>query len=286
MTILFIAARILANPFSNVLQKGLTGRGASPLFVVFAVHCLLTIAVLPFAPAPSVSASSEFFGAMVVCALLAVSGNVLIVAALKRTDLSILGPVNAYKPIVGLVGAALFLGEIPGMGEAAGVLLVVVGSHLLTGGRSAGGEAGRFFADRGVRLRLAAVAASATEAVVLKHAVELSSPWTTYAAWCWMGAVISGAAWAASKDKRSDAAAFRASPSLFLALTATTGVMQFCTLAVFDGGKVGPTLALFQISALVSVYLGWRVFHEADVVRRSAAAGVMVGGAALIAVCR
>ena len=48
LTALFVATRILANPLSNVFQKQLTQRSANPVFIIAAVHALLTLACLPF----------------------------------------------------------------------------------------------------------------------------------------------------------------------------------------------------------------------------------------------
>lgn len=47
LTGLYVAARIVANPFSNVFQKQLAQRSADPLFIIGATHALLTLATLP-----------------------------------------------------------------------------------------------------------------------------------------------------------------------------------------------------------------------------------------------
>ena len=46
---------------------------------------------------------------------------------------------------------------------------------------------------------------------------------------------------------------------------------------------VGYSLALFQLSALISVFLGHRYFQERDIRKRLAGAAIMVSGAVLIA---
>ena len=83
----------------------------------------------------------------------------LLVAALRRTDLSILGPINAYKAVVSLALGVVVLGEIPSAAGLAGVLLIVAGSAVVANG---GSGFGGFFRDRGVQLRFAALACSAT----------------------------------------------------------------------------------------------------------------------------
>ena len=62
----------------------------------------------------------------------------------------------------------------------------------------------------------------------------------------------------------------------------TTGIMQLTTLYTFGRLQVGPSLALFQLSALISVFLGYRYFQEQHIRRRLLGAAVMVAGAAMI----
>jgi drug/metabolite transporter (DMT)-like permease len=58
--------------------------------------------------------------------------------------------------------------------------------------------------------------------------------------------------------------------------------MQLTTLFAFGKLQVGYALALFQLSALISVVLGYRYFQERHIRKRLLGAAVMVAGAALI----
>src|SRR5512141_1504129 len=126
LTAPFVIARIVANPVSNVFQKQLAQRSASPLFVISATHALLTIACLPFLlrPLPVVAA---FWTNIAISAVLAVAANSVLVLALHSTDLSILGPINAYKSVISLVLGVYLIGEIPTPMGVLGVLLIVAG---------------------------------------------------------------------------------------------------------------------------------------------------------------
>jgi drug/metabolite transporter (DMT)-like permease len=70
----------------------------------------------------------------------------------------------------------------------------------------------------------------------------------------------------------------------YLWLAITTGLMQLTTLLTFGQLQVGYSLALFQLSILTSVFLGYRYFQEGNIRQRLLGALVMVAGAALIAV--
>src|SRR5262245_38106710 len=97
---LCVAVRIVANPLSNVLQKVLTNRQASPMFVIVITHGLLSLVCVPLLVIGQVPTGASFWANMAASTILAVAGNALIVKALAISDLSFLGPVNAYKSVV------------------------------------------------------------------------------------------------------------------------------------------------------------------------------------------
>jgi drug/metabolite transporter (DMT)-like permease len=286
-----VLVRLVANPCSNVLQKVLTRNAADPLFITCATHALLSLACLPLLTLVPPPPSVEFWLNMSACAALAVAGNVLLVQAVKRSDLSVLGPINAYKPVVSLVPAVIWLGEVPGLLGLGGIALVVAGSYALVerdrkgAGRSA---LARLFMDRGVQCRVAALVLTATEAVFLKRALLASSALTTFAMWSMLGFGVSVAAVAVllGGRVRHEFGVLRGSKRTYLALFVTTGLMQDCTLVTLQWLHVGPALALFQTSALLSVVLGYKVFRERHFLKRLIGSAVMAAGAVLIIVGR
>lgn len=283
-----VAARILTNPLSNAFQKVLTRRGANPLFIIFATYVLLAAGCGPFLLVTGFPHSPAFWLNMLLCAVLAVASNVLLVHALKRSDLSIVGPINAYKPVVSLVPGIVFLHEVPGLAALAGIGLIVAGNYLCVDSAPAASGAGgfrRFFADRGVRYRFAALVFSAVEAVFLKKAMLVSSALTTFVFWSLLGLVVSLACLFLpflGLRLRHELVVFGSNKLTYSMLFLTTGVMQLCTLIVLERFQVGAALALFQTSAVVSVFLGRGFFQEQHFARRLAGSAVMVVGAVLI----
>ena len=301
---LAVAVRIVVNPFSNVFQKLLTQRSANPLVIIGVTHALLSLACLPALfriPAP---AAAGFWTNISICALLAVTANVLIVQALSLSDLSILGPINAWKPVVSLVPGLFLLHEFPGWTGLCGIALIIAGSYLIVDGSPREPRQnfrGRFLMDRGVQCRFAALVLSAIEAVFLKRALLASSAVATFVWWSILGLAVSGVAIAGligagklntpvvGNDRTTttdtlqhEAGVFQRSGFTYLLLATTTGLMQFCTIVTLDRIQVGSALALFQTSALISVFLGSRVFDEPHFLRRLSGAVVMVAGAVLI----
>jgi drug/metabolite transporter (DMT)-like permease len=276
MLSLFIVLRIVANPVSNVFQKQLTQRSASPVFIIGATHALLTLLCLPLIFHPqTLKLPAEFWMNMVICAALAVAGNVLLVFALQSGDLSVLGPINAYKSVIGLVLGVFLIGEVPTPRGLTGVLLIVSGTWFVVD---------RTGNHRGIHLRVAALVLSATEAVFLKKALLLSSSLTTFVFWSALGLVFAAAAIAVLLRKRvgDETRLLRLEWRTYLWLALTTGLMQLATLFTFRDLQVGYSLALFQLSTLISVFLGYRYFQEGKIGRRLAGSLIMIGGAVLI----
>lgn len=289
---LCVLIRITANPFSNVLQKLLTRQAADPLFIVCVTHGFLSVACLPVFWFLLPPWSGEFWINIVVCALLCVSGNVLIVRALQRSDLSLLGPINAYKSMISLLPGMLLLQEFPGMLGLTGMAFIVLGSYFLVdrGVQEPRRMAfARFLRDRGIQYRLAALVLSATEAVFLKKALRASSALTTFAFWSVLGLGVSLAAVAWLLDCKKTQQEIRVLETnwlTFATLFVTTGFMQLTTILVLEGLQVGYSLALFQTSALLNVALGYKVFQERHFFKRLVGSLIMVAGAVLIIVSR
>ncbi|MGC3966306.1 MAG: EamA family transporter [Pirellulales bacterium] len=123
----------------------------------------------------------------------------------------------------------------------------------------------------------------------LKRELAHASPTTAFAWWALLGLPAAIAisllpklhvGWFAETERA------KYSPRLYIALAATTGLMQYCTLVAFSQVQVAAALALFQTSAVVSVLLGHHVFREPHLARRLAGTLVMVAGAVLIVLAR
>ena len=166
--------------------------------------------------------------------------------------------------------------------------MILAGSGLVvdrTGGWPRRHAFVQFFRERGIQLRLAALGLSATEAIFLKKAILLSSPLTTFVLWCTLGAAVAGVAIVILLGWHSlppQTAILEREKRTYLRLAITTGLMQLATVLTFGTLQVGYSLALFQLSALISVFLGYRYFREEQMRMRIAGCLVMTAGAAMI----
>jgi drug/metabolite transporter (DMT)-like permease len=262
----------------------------SPLFIIGATHALLTLVCVPLLFGRArVDVGRAFWINLVIAALLAVAGNVLLVFALHLADLSVLGPINAYKSLISIFFFFMLINEIYTPTGVLGVLLILAGSYWIVERditQPLRHEFVQFFRERGVQLRFAALALSATEAVFLKKALLLSSPLMTFLLWSILGLPIAAIAAAAMMRGQlwSEIILLKSNWPTYRWLAITTGLMQWAPLYTFAKVQVGYSLALFQLSAVLSVFLGHRYFQEPNVQKRLLGSAIMVLGAVLIVV--
>ena len=189
--------------------------------------------------------------------------------------------------MISLVLGVFLIGEVPTPMGAFGVLLILAGSYFVVDrdvNQPRRNAFARFFRERGIQFRFAALGLSATEAIFLKRALLLSSPLTAFVFWSILGLPIAAVAIALLLRERlwNEVALLRLNLPTYLWLAITTGAMQLATLLTFGKLQVGYSLALFQLSTLISVFLGYRYFQEGQIRKRLLGSVIMAAGAALI----
>ncbi len=281
-TIIALSLRILINPLSNVFQKRMTQRihplaVNSATFLLLALCCLPALFFISWGDLPL-----RFWLYTLLTGIFCAAGNGFLVWALETGDLSVLGPINAYKSVIGLVAGAVMLRELPNPWGLLGVALIVGGSYFVLGNGNATLR-GSFLRSRAIRYRFIALLFTAVEAVFIKQLILLSSVSVAFVVW-----VLSGAFFSWILMRLSGHTWFGACPRdrhIFwglVALAGCVGLMQVSTNYVFAHMEVGYALALFQLSAVVSVVFGYRFFREQEIPRKLFGSLLMAIGAAVI----
>ncbi len=288
MTFLAVLLRILVNPLSNVFQKRICARGQSAVFANFLTYLLLSVVVFPWAvQIPWTTFPASFWAYAALVGLFGGLGNGFLVQAVRSGELSVLGPINAYKSVVGILFGIFLLGEVPGVLGCFGVLLIVGGSYYVLDALPE-----RFswkLLGRGeFRYRIAAMVLAAIEAVFIKKVILASDPNVAFFAWCWGGAAFS-LLFLPLQEKDSGKKFWKTQTSLAFSqvlpyggLVLCVGLMQFATNYAFDRMPVGYALALFQLSSLLSVVYGYCFFGETSIGRKLFGAAIMMLGSVLI----
>ncbi len=148
----------MADAFRDAAAKR-AARNVPGLLVAWS-YVILTLPF--FVPAlfagPEQEIPHHFWGLLSAISLLHVLGNLLLVEALRISELSLCTPMVAFSPVFLLVIGPLLIGEIPTLPGLFGTLLVVSGSYILNLSNKPDGwlePLRAIFYERGVQLMLA-----------------------------------------------------------------------------------------------------------------------------------
>ena len=278
--IIFLIIRIFSNPFANVLQKRLSCE-IKPSVINFYSYLLLSVSYLPFIN-KYISAdlfTIQFTSLVLFAGLLCTLGTVCLIKAINIGELSVLGPINSYKSIIGLILAFIFLKEIPSFYAIIGIFLIILGSKMIFDTEKEGFSL-RLFKRKDIQLRFLALIFTATEAVVLKKIILLSSIDTCFVLWCFTGMFWSFVFLMFSKERIKIDYKQNLFPLMLISLC--LGFMQYSTNFLFKYMNVGYALALFQLSTIVTVFFGYKFFNGKELIRKLLASVIMIIGSVII----
>lgn len=283
-TLLAVIIRILVNPFSNVLQKQITLKGQHPLLINLATYTVLAFISVFFIYDISIqSLDTEFWIYSIAGGITGALGNGFIVKALEKGDLSVLGPINAYKSIVGMLFAFIIIREVPNIWGLMGMGFIIVGSYFVLD-TTEEKFSWQLFKTPAIQYRLAALVLTGIQAVLDKKVIEHSNLEIAFAGWSIFGAgfsfifILFTKVSIQKEFKNVD----RAILVKYFLLILTVGLMLASTNYTLSHMPVGYALALFQLSILISVVLGHRFFNELHLFKKLMGATIMVIGSALI----
>lgn len=272
---LAIIIRIITNSMSNVFQKKLSLEGENPVVVNFINYLILSIFSIPLIFLANIPITSINF---IIYALLGgLTGaicNCFMVLALKRGELSVLGPINSYKAIIGLIFGMIILHEFPNIFGLIGIALIILGSYFIL-------ETPKAFLKKDIQYRIYALIFSAIEAVFIKKVIILSSITTSFITSSFLGAVFSFIIMSIFSGK--DIKIPSKKHSIIYILTAICfGLMTFTTAYVFKYINVGYALSLFQLSIIINVILGYKLFNEKNLLKKLIGSLIILIGSATI----
>lgn len=280
-----ITARVISNPLANVFQKQLTAAGNHPLVVNFLTYFILSLfcgVAMFFLEIPHLN--SQFWLYAILGGITGALGNGFLVKALQTGDLSVLGPINSYKSVVGMITGIFLLSEIPNLWGLLGVALIIYGSYFVLDTTDAR-FSWKLLERPEIRFRLWAMILTAIEAVFVKKVILASSTTMAFMSWCIFGAIFSFCFLFFSPLNLQTAFAKTIRftyPGKFLMLVTCVGIMTFSTNYAFDHMQVGYALSLFQLSSIVSILFGYRFFREKEIGKKVAGAVIMILGSVMI----
>lgn len=275
-----VTIRILFNSLANVFQKKLASCNYNASFINFVMYLGLSICVVPLMLKLDYSQLNiTVWKYAVLGGLLGALGNSYLVKALNNGELSVLGPVNAYKSVVAMIIGIFWLKEIPSLIGVFAVILIVAGSYFVFDTQEEGFSF-KLLKRADIRYRIYALIFTALEALCIKNVINESDIVVSFIFWCVFGMLFTGLF--SLRGVNREAVKNKIVFGYFFGLVAMMGLMQLSTNYVFSKIQVGYGLALFQLSALISVILGWKCFEETQIGKKLFGTLIMVAGAVIL----
>ncbi len=191
LVVLAVTLRILSNPLANVFQKQLTSKGNHPLIVNFLTYFLLSVfcgVLALFTRIPGLG--KDFWIYSLLGGVAGALGNGFLVKALQKGDLSVLGPINSYKSVVGIIVGVFLLSEIPNIWGIVGIALIIYGSYYVLDSTEER-FSWKLLKKPEIQFRMWAMILTAIEAVFIKRVILASSTTLAFMSWCVFGALFS-----------------------------------------------------------------------------------------------
>lgn len=260
--------RIFSNSYLNVIQKVLTLNGEKSSVINFYSYLGLFIISL-FTMRDYLIFNQELLLPFFIMGALGALGNYYIIKALSIGELSTLAPINSYKPIVALFWGILILKEYPSCYELFAILLIILGTLILTSKTK--------LTSKTFLYRFLALIFSGTEAIFIKKIIIISNISSAFFYWAFAGLIFSCFFINKTKMKLS-----KTNIKYQILLIILISIMQFSTNYVFSKMNTAYALAIFQLSGLLSIYMGINIFKEKNLFIKIVASIIMITGAILL----
>lgn len=279
ITTIAVLLRIFSNSTANLYQKK-SAELSSPILVNLYSYLLMSLFCIIPAFFINWSIYPPIFWAYVIFAgSLCTIGTIALIEALRIGDLSVLAPINSYKSVIGLISAIFVLKELPSTTEILCILLIVIGSYFVLDSKEEKFSL-KTFLRKDIQLRFFALFCSGIEASFLKKIILMSSFSISLILWCFSGFICSLLIYFVLKPSEIKLKKENHKNCFIIAITLI--IMQLSTNYVFSKIPVGTALALFQLSSLVSLYYGYKMYHEKHIIKKLFGTIIMISSAAIL----
>lgn len=275
LNIIAILFRIFSNSFSNVFQKKLTKSGEAATCINCINYILMSLISIPLLLLVNFSLiTPEFWLYAIAGGITGAIGNCFMVLALKQGELSVLGPINSYKAIVGMIFGIFLLHEHPNIYGLLGIGLIIIGSYFIL-------ESPKALLRKDIQYRIYALIFTAIEAVFIKKVIILSSIASSFIISSFLGAIFSYLIMRILENEKLHIPTKKNS-IMYISTTLCFAIMTFTTAYVFKYMNVGYALSLFQLSIILNVILGYKLFNEKKLIKKLLGSLIILIGSAAI----
>lgn len=275
LNIIAILFRIFSNSFSNVFQKKLTKSGEAATCINCINYILMSLISIPLLLLVNFSLiTPEFWLYAIAGGITGAIGNCFMVLALKQGELSVLGPINSYKAIVGMIFGIFLLHEYPNIYGLLGIGLIIIGSYFIL-------ESPKALLRKDIQYRIYALIFTAIEAVFIKKVIILSSIASSFIISSFLGAIFSYLIMRILENGNLHIPTKKNS-IMYISTTLCFAIMTFTSAYVFKYMNVDYALSLFQLSIILNVILGYKLFNEKKLIKKLLGSLIILIGSAAI----
>lgn len=228
-----------------------------------------------------------FYLSLLVSATIGFFAVILAYKAIRTSELSLVSPLSAFNPVFTAIIALLFLNESISSKGWIGIFLIVLGAYLTKLGDLRAGIFQPFkslLSHRGVQMSLAAYFIWAITPIFEKNAILHTNPSVPPFA-SMFGFVIITIMLLPFVYKKSKNVVknVRRHLKLFVLIAVVQGIGQSAAFMAFSLTNLGYATAVFKLSMVFTVILGWLIFKEKDLKQRVLGSAVMLSGVILLA---
>lgn len=273
--IIAVIFRIFSNSLSNVFQKKLAGNSEHPANINCINYILMSLISIPLLFMINFDwITSKILLYAIAGGITGAIGNCFMVLALQDGELSVLGPINSYKAIVGMLFGMIILHEFPSFYGIIGIFLIILGSYFVL-------ETPKALLKKDIQYRIYALIFTAIEAVFIKKVIILSSITCSFIISSFLGAIFSYIIMRILSPQKLHIPN-KTNSIMYILTTLCFGIMTFTTAYVFKYMNVGYALSLFQLSIILNVILGYKLFNEKKLLKKLFGSLIIIIGSVTI----
>lgn len=213
-------------------------------------------------------------------------GFIFNVKALSKAELSFVAPLNGIMPVITLLGAWLFLGELPSALGVACIVLIFLGTYVMTlsAERVHWYDPIKYLVNSSAaRLSFASVVLYALSTVFIKQASNLEyHPLTIIFVTDLLGIFILSYIFF-TKQRRAIIPAIREKPREILLSSLTSLLGSILHNLAVAATFASYALAIRRLDGVFSVLLGWRFLKESNIRNKLIGAIIITIGSAALA---
>ena len=214
--------------------------------------------------------------------------TVLVIKALKYSDLSVVAPIATFTPLFLLITSPLITGEVPTTFGLFGVLLIVFGSYMLNIKKRKNGYLAPFkvlLKEKGALLMLIVAFLWSITSNFDKIGVQNSSPiFWAISVNVFVTLILFPVVLLRSHKLKLlfSGRKFFQKLKILISMGIVTALMLACQMTAINMTLVIYVISIKRISAVISVLFGHFIFKEKNVKERLAGSVIMVIGVLLI----